>query len=277
MQNNPLRQYFRQPAIYVRLPSQGRFYPDGVLSETANSEYPVLPMTTMDEITYRTPDALFNGSAVAAVVQSCVPNIRDAWRMPHIDIDTLLIAIRIASYGHQLDIGSKCPACANEADYAIDLRRSLETIEPKDYHQPMSMNELQIRFRPLSYRQANASNMAQFEQQKNLQAMEQSEDPDTRSALLGDLLRKLTEVTTAALTDSIDSITTPDTTVNDRDQINDWLNNCDRATFSRVRDHVSDLRASSEPKPLRLKCVNCSHEYQQPLTLDMSNFFGDAS
>ena len=277
MQNNPLRQYFRQPAIYVRLPSRGRFYPDGVLSETANSEYPVLPMTTMDEITYRTPDALFNGSAVAAVVQSCVPNIRDAWRMPHIDIDTLLIAIRIASYGHQLDIGSKCPACANEADYAIDLRRSLETIEPKDYHQPMSMNELQIRFRPLSYRQANASNMAQFEQQKNLQAMEQSEDPDTRSALLGDLLRKLTEVTTAALTDSIDSITTPDTTVNDRDQINDWLNNCDRGTFSRVRDHVSDLRASSEPKPLRLKCVNCSHEYQQPLTLDMSNFFGDAS
>ena len=134
-----------------------------------------------------------------------------------------------------------------------------------------------MRFRPLSYRQANASNMAQFEQQKNLQAMEQSDDPEARSALLGDLLRKLTEVTTGALTDSIDSITTPDVTVNDKDQINDWLKNCDRNTFNRVRDHVSDLRASSEPRPLRLKCVNCSHEYEQPLTLDMSNFFGDAS
>ena len=80
--NNPLRQYFRQPAIYVRLPSAGQFYPPGALTIPANGEIPVLPMTAIDEITYRTPDALFNGSAVVSVIQSCVPSIKDAWQMP---------------------------------------------------------------------------------------------------------------------------------------------------------------------------------------------------
>lgn len=277
MQNNPLRQYFRQPAIYVRLPSQGQFYPPGSLTETANGEYPVLPMTTRDEITYRTPDALFNGSAVAEVIGSCVPNIRDPWGTPNIDLDTLLIAIRIASYGHQLDVGSRCPSCSNEADYAVDLRRVLETIKPSDYTQPLELGDLSVRFRPLSYRQANANNMAQFEQQKNMQVMEQAQDADKRAALLSELLRKLTDVTTAAMSDSIECISTPDATVTDKEQITDWLHNCDRGTFNRVRDQVVSMRSSSEPKPVRLKCVNCSHEYEQPVTLDLSNFFGDAS
>jgi hypothetical protein len=61
--NNPLQQYFRQPAIYVQLPSQGKFYPAGTLNPSTTGEYPVYPMTAIDEITYRTPDALFNGQA----------------------------------------------------------------------------------------------------------------------------------------------------------------------------------------------------------------------
>lgn len=55
---NPLKQFFRQPAIYLRLPSNGDFWPAGSLQMTPNSELPVYPMTAIDEITYRTPDAL---------------------------------------------------------------------------------------------------------------------------------------------------------------------------------------------------------------------------
>ena len=58
--DNPLRRYFRQPAIYIRLPSAGKFYPPGTLDMPANNELPVLPMTAVDEIVSRTPDALFN-------------------------------------------------------------------------------------------------------------------------------------------------------------------------------------------------------------------------
>jgi hypothetical protein len=107
--NNPLRQYFRQPAIYIRLPSGGEFYPPGTLDMPPNQELPVLPMTAVDEITYRTPDALFNGSAMVNVIQSCVPNIRDAWAIPAMDVDSILVGIRVASYGHSYGIDQSMP------------------------------------------------------------------------------------------------------------------------------------------------------------------------
>jgi len=31
MHTNPLKQYFRRPAIYLKLPSGGNFYPDGAI------------------------------------------------------------------------------------------------------------------------------------------------------------------------------------------------------------------------------------------------------
>jgi hypothetical protein len=63
MDNNPLAKFFRQPAIYVRLPSQGRNWVTGTINYPESGELAVLPMTAIDEITYRTPDALFNGEA----------------------------------------------------------------------------------------------------------------------------------------------------------------------------------------------------------------------
>jgi hypothetical protein len=101
-ENNPLQQYFRQPAIYVKLPSQGKFYANNTLDLPPTGELPVYPMTAIDEITYRTPDALFNGQSTVNVLQSCVPNIKNGWAVPAMDIDTLLVAIRIASYGHNI-------------------------------------------------------------------------------------------------------------------------------------------------------------------------------
>ena len=121
--NNPLRQYFRQPAIYIKLPSQGKYYPPGTLNSSVTGEYPVYPMTAIDEITYRTPDAMFNGQATVNVIQSCVPDIKDAWQMPAIDMDTVLVAIRIASAGPLVvDIDTCTKAIFPTAQLASILR-----------------------------------------------------------------------------------------------------------------------------------------------------------
>ena len=48
---NPLKQYFRQPSVYLRLPSEGQFWPTGTITMPPNKELPVLPMTAIDEIT----------------------------------------------------------------------------------------------------------------------------------------------------------------------------------------------------------------------------------
>lgn len=279
MSNNPLSEYFRQPAIFVRLPSGGKFYPPGTLTETANSEYPVLPMTTMDEITYRTPDALFNGSATVSVIQSCVPNIRDAWHMPGTDLDTVLTAIRIASYGHDMEISVQCPKCGTEADYSIDLRRTLEQIQADDYQVPLKMGDLEIYFRPMTYQQMNANNMQQFEDQKSLQNLQALEENTGQQQLetLGEMLRKITSFTTRALSQNIGVIKTPNSEVNDSEHIAEWLTNCDGRDFRILRDAILERKRRSEIQPLKITCGNCSHQYEQTYTLDLSNFFAAAS
>jgi hypothetical protein len=275
---NPLSQYFRQPAIYIRLPSGGKNYPTGTLDMPANGELPVYPMTAIDEITYRTPDALYNGQATINVIQSCVPSIKDAWSIPSIDLDTILIGIRIASYGHEMEFGTTCPACQDTSERTVDLRNLLATMRAPDYMASVQQGDLEIYFRPLSYKNLNDNSQLQYEQQKLLQVIPDSEVSDEdKIAALNRAFRQLTDITIRSLTTSITTIKTPQALVTESAYIEDFLKNCDRDLFNRIRDHVLKLREQSELQPLKIKCTACNHEYEQIITLDMASFFAPAS
>lgn len=276
--NNPLKNYFRQPAIYLRLPSNGQFYPPGTLDMPANNELPVYPMTAVDEITYRTPDALFNGSATINVIQSCIPGIKDAWAIPASDVDSILIAIRIASYGHEMEFESTCPNCQHTDSRALDLRLVLDSLKTPDYQSTVKHGDLEIFFRPMTYKNLNENNQMQFEEQRMYQAISSTEMPESEKAtILADALQKITKMTVNALTQNIGVIKTPEAFVNDSENIRDFLENCDRTLFNRIRDHIIKIRTDSELKPIDLECSECHHQYTQSLTLDMTSFFGVAS
>ena len=278
MSNNPLQQYFRQPSIYIRLPSNGQFYPPGSLEPSPNGEYPVLPMTAVDEMTYRTPDALFNGAAVVSVIQSCVPNIKNAWAVPAVDVDTILVAIRIASYGHNMEFSSTCPYCNEESEREMDLRQVIDLIRAPDYNQPIEAGDMQIYFKPMTYKNLNDNNQLQFEEQKILQMLPDTEVENTEKVrLLSDALKKLTDVTIKALTQSIGAIKTPQALVSEPEYIEEFLKNCDRAVFNRIRDFIIDIKGQAEMQPVRITCDACKKDYEQQLTLDMSSFFAVAS
>jgi len=275
---NPLSQYFRQPNIYIKLPSQGQNYPQGSLIMPTNGELPVYPMTAIDEITYRTPDALFNGQATVNVIQSCLPNIKDAWAIPSIDLDTILIAIRIASYGHDMEFATTCPKCQDTSERTIDLRNMLASLRSPDYTANIQYNDLEIYFRPLSYKNLNENSQLQFEQQKLLQIIPDSSIPDAdKMTALTKAFKQLTEITVRSLSISITTIKTPQALVTEQPYIEEFLKNCDRELFNQIRDHVLNLREQSELQPLKLKCTSCENEYEQALTLDMSSFFAPAS
>lgn len=275
---NPLRQYFRQPSIYLPLPSQGEFWATHALDLPASGELPVLPMTAIDEITYRTPDALFNGQAVVNVIQSCMPNIKDAWECPSTDINAILTAIRIASYGHSMEIHTVCPSCGHATEYDLDLRTVLDKMIAPDFQTPIKHGDLEISFKPMSYRHQNESGQLQFEQQQMLNMLPSADIPEEEKvAKLNQVLGRITELTVEALKWSISSIRTPQAIVTNPDHFQEFLTNCDRELFGIIRKHVIDLRQSAEIKPLSMECPECSHKYEQPLTLDMTSFFGHAS
>ena len=275
---NPLSQYFRQPAIYIKLPSDGKYYTQGALNMPPNRELPVLPMTAIDEITYRTPDALYNGSSTVSVIQSCVPDIKDAWSVPATDLDTLLVGIRIASYGHEMEFESKCPACGHEHELSCDLRAVLDSIQSPDYSQKIQSGDLEIYFRPMTYKNLNDNNMIQFEQQKILASLPDSDVPETDKMLaLSSALRRMTELTVSGLSQSVATIKTPQAMVNDLDQISEFLKNCDRKLFNQIRDYVVALKEKTEMQPLKITCPECNNQYDQPVTMDMASFFASAS
>jgi uncharacterized protein with PIN domain len=276
--NNPLRQYFRQPAIYIRLPSQGKFYPENTLSMPPTGELPVYPMTAIDEITYRTPDALFNGQATVNVIQSCVPDIKNAWVTPALDVDTLLVAIRIASYGHEMEFGTKCPKCNHESNQSIDLRVVLDSMKAADYSKSLKFGDMEIFFRPMTYKNLNDNNQLQFESQKMLQGLSDSDVSDNeKMSALGTALKKITEITVTALSQSIAAVKTPQALVSEPEYIEELLSNCDKKLFSQIRDHILELKEKAEMQPLTITCPDCSNVYSQMMTLDMSSFFEPAS
>lgn len=276
--SNPLKQYFRQPAVYMRLPSQGRLWPQGSIDMPDNQELPVYPMTAVDEITYRTPDALFNGQAVVDVIQSCVPAIRQGWHCPVIDMNSILISIRIASYGHSMAFATVCPACQNEDDYDLDLRSVLDRMGVPDYSKSLQHGDLEISFRSLSYKEQNAINLKQFEHSRLVQAIPDSSlSEDEKMSRMSQVMKDITDLTIQALTGSIASIRTPSSIVTEPEYIRDFLANCDRSVFNHIKDTVIDLREQTEIPPLPIKCTACGNEYQQNINLDQANFFAPAS
>jgi len=278
LENNPLRQYFRQPAIYIKLPSKGQYYPNGAVNVPPTGELPVYPMTAIDEITYRTPDALFNGQATVNVIQSCVPDIKDAWATPAMDVDTLLVAIRVASYGHEMDFQTTCPACSHESEQTVDLRQVLDQMRTPDYSASLVAGDMEIFFRPMTYKNLNENNQLQFESQKLMQVLPNTEASDSEKMnALSVALKRITEITVKALSQSIAAVRTPDALVSEPAFIEDLLQNCDKTLFNRIRDHIISLKDQAEMQPVNLTCPECSNQYQQSITLDMASFFESAS
>jgi len=275
---NPLKQYFRQPSVYLRLPSEGNFWPVGSINMPPNKELPVLPMTAIDEITYRTPDSLFNGSAVINVIQSCIPDIKDAWAAPGTDINSILVSIRIASFGHEMEINSECPECRASDEYSIDLRVVLDGLQMPDYSTPIKEGDLEITLRPMSYKDQNDVNLQQFEQQRILQSVPDSDLPDEKKLeMLNQALQTITNLTISALKWNIASIRTPQVLVTEPAHIEEFLRNSERRLFAKIRDLIIEKRNISEFKPVKITCASCNHQYDQTVILDQTSFFDQAS
>ena len=273
MENNPLKQYFRRPAVYIRLPSEGKDYADGVIDMPPNEELPVYPMTAIDEITARTPDALFNGTAVVELIKSCVPNILDPWAISSNDLDAILLGIKAAAGGEGLEINSKCPSCKEENIFGINLVAVLNTLESGNYEEILEVGDLKIKFKPLRYREMNDAALVQFEVQRTFEQIKLIKDETERERASQEVLKKVTTATMDLIAKAIEYIETPNVTVHEEEYILDFLSNCDKNIYGDIRDFNAKLKAGTQLKPLQVKCNHCEHEYEQPYTINPSDFF----
>jgi hypothetical protein len=238
-------------------------------------EIPVYPMTVKDEITIKTPDALMNGVGVIDTIQSCCPNIKNAWKIPATDLDAILIAIRLASYGAEMDIASNCPECKEENSNVIDLRVLLDNIKIPNYI-PITIEGLTFNFKPQAFETMNNTNIMLFEQRKLLDTITNSELSDEEKTKQFNLIfPKLTEMNVLSLVYCIESIVTEDgKEVSEFKFIKEFIENCDRNVYAEIKSKIDEFIQSTKPDALTIECSECKNTYSSELNFDNANFFG---
>lgn len=270
--NNPLKQYFRRPLLHIRLPGISKYGPDVIRPDTTE-DLEVYPMTSNDEITTRTPDALFNGSAIVQIIQSCVPRIINPWAITSEDLNTILLAIRAASTGDEMDIDTSCPNCKEDVRFGVKLTQLIGQIKSADYQASITINDLKVKFRALNYRELNSNNYDQFEAQRMLNQIEQLEEGEEKNKLVGKVIRDMQRIANKVISSTVASIQTPEATVTEQEYILDFLENCDRKSYDIIREHSIKLRKESEIPPAKMICPHCSHKFEQTIDLNPTNFF----
>jgi hypothetical protein len=272
---NPLLKHFRQPAIQLRLPSTGQYWPAGSLDLPVNGELPVYPMTTKDEITIKTPDSLLNGASVVSVIQSCIPSIKDAWRMPGIDVDAALIAIRIASYGNAMEISVDCPHCDHKNEYNLDLHHIMSNVKSPDFSKVQEISGLKFKLKPQPYYSVNKVNMVRFEEQKMLQQLADTDiSTEVRLETFRAGMQGLVELNLEILSDSTEYIQTDDNSVvNDYGFIREFYENCDASVTKQLQDTFKELNKDAGARNVAVVCANCTADFSTSLDFDYSSFF----
>ena len=275
---NPLSNWFRQPRIYITLPSNGEFYPPGALDISHNGEYAVFAMTAKDELMMKTPDALLSGQSTVEVVKSCIPAILDPWSMPSIDLDVALIAIRIATYGEKMEVEVNCPKCQEENNYDVDLVDWLGKIKQFRYAQEVDADPLKIYVRPFSYREITKTSLRTFEQQRILAIVNDDNISDEEKVQkFGESFVKLTALTVDILADSIWKIVTPEGETTDRDHIKEFINNVPKGLYDKIASHINHLKQQIELGNQNVKCTSCNTEFEMPIEIDQASFFAPRS
>ncbi len=284
---NPLQSYFRRAALYISLPSKGEFNTPEEIEIPENGELAIYPMTAKDEILMRTPDALMNGATTVEVIQSCVPAIKNAWKLCALDIDMVLVSIRIATYGENTEIKGVCPKCNEENDYTLDLKTIIDKVTIPSYKPLIKVRDLKIFFQPLTYKTVTKEAIKNFEQQRMIQgiASDESIEEQDRINKFQDAFVRLTVYSVGILAEAIGKIEMPDgTIVSDRQQIGEFVANCDREIYNTIKEHLEKNKNQSTIDPIQFECggatdlegknTPCGEKWTQPFTIDNSTFFG---
>jgi hypothetical protein len=278
---NPLASLMRQPKVYIKLPSNGKYWADGSIEFTETGEFPVYSMTARDELLLKTPDALMNGQAIVDVIQSCIPNIKNAWEMPNIDTDAILIAIRLSTYGESMDTTFKIGE--EEMTYSVDLRTLLDSIYESAYwDEKIDIGtEMAIYVKPINYTAASKTSIQNFETQKLISLVTDSTlSEEEKINTFKTSFKKLTDISIGIIENSVYKIESVAGTTEDPEHIREFMNNCDKTVFDAVKEKLNLLQEKNALKPFKIKstpemiAAGAAEEIEVPIVFDPASFFG---
>ena len=268
---NPLKQFYRAPKLYVNLPSRGKF--NKVADETITGEIPVYAMTSKDELLMKNPDALLNGDAVVEAVKSCAPNIKSPKELPVCDIDLLLIAIRMATFGEFMEAKLKSPHTDKLGTYDINLNNIVESVGEIPAENNVTLaNGCTVYVKPFTYELQTQINLVAYDQATALKNV--GEVSSATAQQFKSMFTKLAEINTDVIAKSIYQIKTPDgDVVTDTDHIKDFLANLESRDAKIVDGKIDELNKSGTSLKQEVICKETEKPFEADIRLDPSDFF----
>lgn len=273
---------YRKPAIFIKLPSQGQWWaPGSITFEGDGAEIGVRPMTVRDEMMLRTPDALMNGEAVTSVIKSCCPAISDPWHCPSMDMDTILLGIRLATYGDSMDITTTIPVTNDVYTWKFDCSRGLDLIDKKPFESLHKLSDgTVVEIRPMNYKTITDLNMRNYEQAKLADNIQKSQNSETKKLEeIQKAFKNITNLTIKNLADQIIKVTSADFELTTGTDILNWVSDIPAPIANEIKQKVQSqksigtLPTISVDVPQEMVDKGAPKTIKHTLTLDFSNFF----
>ena len=270
---------FRTPSVYITLPSKGQYWPEGSLDiKSPTGELAVQSMTVRDEMSLKTPDALMNGVAVVNVIQSCCPDIKDAWQVPSMDLDTILVAIRIATYGEQLEVKSLIPKVNEMQTVSINLNSVVDQIEKRPFTEDHQLSDSTvIKIKPMNYRGITDANIKNYEQARLAESIRKSSlNEDQKLAEIQKAFNNIANMTIDNMVNQIIAVKYKNEPIQDVKQfiteIPAKIANEIKEVLNSQKD-IGTIPHQTVATPQEFVDKGAPQSYPQPITLDYAKVF----
>ena len=273
-----LEKHKRHPKLYIDLPSQGRFYDDTVANKVEH--IPVFGMSAMDEIILKTPDALFSGEATAQVIKSCIPDILDPWQLVGYDIDYVLVAIRIATYGESIDVNTTCKNCKTSTASSVQLTRLLELLNSNELVHSFDMNGLTFHINPITYKFTTDFSIESYTIERQILDVPNLDiEQKEKDRILNNLYTQAAELNLKLAISHIAEITSGDEREDNKQAIFEFVQENDVEFYNNLKNTITKISGNWSLPAFDVECSNeeCNETYKTAVDMDYANFFGTRS
>ena len=271
---SPLKNFRRQPKIYISLPSQGKYYKDNIIANNTFTEIPVFSMTASDEILYKTPDAMITGNATSANIKSCIPSVLDPWNIITLDIDTLLIGIRMATYGDSMTVDHKC-SCGGSNSYEINLNKYLEYYQNCKFIDSLKIDDFTFKIKPLTYRKWTEVQKKTVTLQRAINTqVTKIDDENEKMKALDNITLQINDLAISTIFDYVESIEVGGEIETNKNEIIDFMANQDLTYFKQIKEVVEKNIETWAMPGEKVVCSACKKNNNIRIGMDTSDFFG---
>lgn len=318
MSSNPLIQDLVEneafPSVSVALPTGGRWYEKDMLTPEADSmDLPVGVLGILAEQSYRDPWLLLAGESIPRMLKTVCPAVLKANDLCEIDLETILLAARLVSYGPTIELTHACDnrverteeddkddkddaekpthkICGHQNRINIDINEHIlryavidDAVVEERFTYHLKRVDQKVHLRPIPYERVIAQIKENIARDKKLNSFNDIEVEELITN--SDISRRYTQIIDMTSETALENIeasihavsATDGQMVNGKDFIREWLLALPTDEAQGITNKINELTAwFISFSEIKYTCGECEQEGTFRLELDANRLFGPA-